>query len=117
MKFESIDRSIAGFMHRYGHGRCGSRWRSSSSGSASSSPLPSPAEDLVLLTVDWMPLLSPESWLAVIGWWEVAIGVLFLFRPTIRFAIALLAMQMVGTFMPSSLPSVTRSRTGASRTA
>ena len=68
----------------------------------------SPAEDLVLLTVDWMPLLSPEAWLAVIGWWEVAIGVLFLFRPTIRFAIALLAMQMVGTFMPLVvLPSVT----------
>jgi uncharacterized membrane protein YkgB len=68
----------------------------------------SPAAGLVLQTVDWMPLLSAETWLAVIGWWEVAIGVLFLFRPTLRFAIGLLALQMVGTFMPLVvLPEVT----------
>ena len=68
----------------------------------------SPAAPLVLATVDWMPLFEPKSWLAVIGWWEVAIGVMFLFRPTIRIAIALLAMQMVGTFMPLvMLPAVT----------
>jgi len=68
----------------------------------------SPAEGLILLTVDWMPLLAAEKWLAVIGWWEVAIGVMFLFRPTLRFAIGLLALQMVGTFMPLvMLPAVT----------
>lgn len=60
----------------------------------------SPAEDLVIKTVEWMPLLSPRGWLSVIGWWEVAIGVTFCFRSTIRIAIALLAMQMLGTFMP-----------------
>ncbi len=60
----------------------------------------SPAEPLVLRTVDWMPVFEAGTWLAVIGWWEVAIGVLFLFRRTLRVAIALLAMQMVGTFMP-----------------
>ncbi|MEX2672610.1 MAG: hypothetical protein WD294_10920 [Phycisphaeraceae bacterium] len=60
----------------------------------------SPAEPLVLETVDWMPLLSPQNWVGVIGWWEVLIGVTFLFRATIRLAIALLAMQMVGTFLP-----------------
>ncbi len=60
----------------------------------------SPAEPLVLRTVDWLPVFDPKTWLAMIGWWEVAIGVLFLFPLTIRFAIALLAMQMVGTFMP-----------------
>lgn len=60
----------------------------------------SPAEPMVLSTVRWMPLLSPGAWLAVIGWWEVAIGVTFLFHKTLRLAIALLALQMVGTFLP-----------------
>ncbi len=44
----------------------------------------------------------------IIGWWEVAIGITFLFRRTIRVAIALLTLQMVGTFMPLILlPTVT----------
>lgn len=60
----------------------------------------SPAEPLVLATVDWMPFLEPKIWLHIIGWWEVAIGVLFLFKRTLRIAIGLLAMQMVGTFLP-----------------
>ncbi|RNC81682.1 MAG: hypothetical protein ED559_07815 [Phycisphaera sp.] len=68
----------------------------------------SPAKQLVLQTVDWMPLFSARVWLSVIGWWEVVIGILFLCKPAIRFAIALLALQMVGTFMPLVLlPSVT----------
>jgi uncharacterized membrane protein YkgB len=68
----------------------------------------SPAEDLVKATVGWMPILGPDGWLAVIGWWEVVIGVTFLFHKTLRVAIALLAMQMVGTFMPLViLPEVT----------
>lgn len=60
----------------------------------------SPAEPLVLKTVAWMPLVSPETWLAVIGWWEVAIGISFLHHATLRVAIGLLALQMAGTFMP-----------------
>ena len=60
----------------------------------------SPAEDLVLRTVDWVPLIPPRAMLHLIGWWEVAIGLCFLWRPLIRVAVALLAMQMVGTFMP-----------------
>jgi hypothetical protein len=68
----------------------------------------SPAEALVKPTVQWMPLFSPETWLAVIGWWEVVIGVTFLHQKTVRIAIALLAMQMVGTFLPLMiLPQVT----------
>ena len=68
----------------------------------------SPAADLVRQTVGWMPFLSPDGWLSAIGWWEVAIGVTFLFRATIRVAIALLALQMVGTFLPLViLPDVT----------
>jgi uncharacterized membrane protein YkgB len=60
----------------------------------------SPAAPLVLATVRWMPLLSPEQWLALIGWWEVIIGVTFLFQRTLRIAIGLLALQMGGTLLP-----------------
>jgi len=60
----------------------------------------SSAAPLVLKTVDWMPLLSPEQWLSVIGWWEVAIGICFIFKCTTRVAITLLFLQMTGTFMP-----------------
>ncbi|VGO16996.1 hypothetical protein PDESU_05590 [Pontiella desulfatans] len=68
----------------------------------------SSAEPLVLKTVDWMPLLSPVQWLAVIGWWEMAIGLFFLTRKTTRLAIALLFLQMTGTFMPLFiLPEIT----------
>ncbi len=68
----------------------------------------SPAEPLVIATVRWLPLFDAELWVSIIGWWEVAIGVTFLFRKTIRIAIALLALQMVGTFMPLIvLPAVT----------
>lgn len=68
----------------------------------------SAAQPLVEATVYWMPVLSPTGWVSVIGWWEVLIGVFFLFPKTTRLAIALLAMQMVGTFMPLMiLPEVT----------
>ena len=68
----------------------------------------SAAAPLVIRTVDWMPLLSPEQWLAVIGWWEVLIGICFLFRKTTRAAIALMFLQMTGTFMPLFiLPDIT----------
>ena len=68
----------------------------------------SPAGPLVRATVGWMPLLSPDAWVAVIGWWEVVIGLTFLFHRTLRIAIALLALQMAGTFLPLVLlPHVT----------
>lgn len=68
----------------------------------------SPAADLVLATVRWMPFFAPETWLKIIGWWEVIIGVSFLFHRTKRIAIALLAMQMAGTFLPLIiLPEIT----------
>jgi uncharacterized membrane protein YkgB len=68
----------------------------------------SPAERLVLATVEWMPLLAPRQWLAVIGWWEVAIGLTFLHHRTSRLAILLLAGQMAGTFLPLVLlPEIT----------
>ena len=68
----------------------------------------SSAEGLLLSTVKWMPFGAPETWLIIIGWWEVIIGVLFLFKKTTRIAITLLFMQMVGTFLPLIfLPEVT----------
>ena len=60
----------------------------------------SPAEPLVLATVAWLPVFDARTWLGLIGWWEVAIGVTFLFPGTLRIAIALLFLQMVGAFMP-----------------
>ena len=60
----------------------------------------SSAEPLVLATVPWLPVFEGETWVAIIGWWEVLIGVAFLFKRTIRIAIGLLALQMVGTFLP-----------------
>ena len=68
----------------------------------------SPAQPLVETTVGWMPLFTPTQWVSVIGWWEVAIGVTFLFRATLRIAIGLLFLQMAGTFLPLvMLPEVT----------
>ena len=68
----------------------------------------SAAEPLVLATVQWLPVFSGKTWVAIIGWWEVLIGIFFIFRKTTRIAIALLALQMVGTFMPLLvLPEVT----------
>ena len=65
----------------------------------------SAAAPLVIATVYWLPLFDAELWVAIIGWWEVVIGMAFLFRRTIRVAIALLLLQMVGTFMPLILLS------------
>ncbi|AFU67307.1 hypothetical protein P700755_000264 [Psychroflexus torquis ATCC 700755] len=68
----------------------------------------SPAEGLLKATVAWLPFGSPENWLIIIGWWEVVIGICFLFKKTTRLAIILLLTQMVGTFMPLVfLPLVT----------
>jgi len=60
----------------------------------------SAAEPLLKSTVAWMPFWEPELWLSIIGWWEVVIGITFLFKPTTRIAIGLLFLQMLGTFMP-----------------
>lgn len=68
----------------------------------------SAAAPLVLKTVDWMPLFEAEVWLHIIGYWEVLIGVFFLFDKTLRVAILLLFAQMGGTFLPLFiLPEIT----------
>lgn len=68
----------------------------------------SSAESLLKATVVWLPFGTPEFWLIIIGWWEIVIGVTFLFPRTTKIAIALLFLQMFGTFMPLVLlPEVT----------
>jgi uncharacterized membrane protein YkgB len=64
----------------------------------------SPAEELVSNTVYWF-----GPWfIFVLAAWEVAIGLCLLFRPLIRIGIALMALQMVGTFLPLILlPEIT----------
>lgn len=57
----------------------------------------SPAEDLVRNTVYFV---DPDLFYPVLAVWEVLIGVLLLFRPTVRGALFLLALQMPGTFLP-----------------
>jgi len=68
----------------------------------------SPATDLVLQTIYWMPFLDPIQWVYAVGIWEMFIGLFFLFKRTTILAMILLFTQMVGTFMPLFiLPEVT----------
>lgn len=60
----------------------------------------SAAIPLVKATVVWVPFFEPDVWVHVLGWWEVTIGILFLFKKATRIALALLFLQMAGTFMP-----------------
>lgn len=65
----------------------------------------SPATAMVANTVYWF---SPMWFVPFLGVWEMIIGVCFLYRPLIRLALALLAPQMLGTFLPFLLlPEVT----------
>lgn len=107
-RLDRADRRIASFMHSYGLPSLRLSLAVVFVWFGILKPLGlSPAEGLVLATVEWMPLLSPKSWLVAIGWWEVAIGLTFLSHRTLRVAIALLFLQMVGTFMPLvMLPNV-----------
>tara|TARA_B100001287_G_scaffold47079_1_gene36124 strand:- start:1687 stop:2103 length:417 start_codon:yes stop_codon:yes gene_type:complete len=68
----------------------------------------SPASQLIVNTVYWMPFLSPEEWTVVIGYWEMAIGLCFLNKRTTLLAIILMFLQMTGTFLPLViLPHIT----------
>ncbi len=57
----------------------------------------SPATELVTKTVYWF---DPLWFVPFLGWWEVAIGICFLFRPLIRLGILILLPQIIGTFLP-----------------
>lgn len=57
----------------------------------------SPAQNLVARTVYW---IDPKTFIPILGWWEVLIGIGLLFRPLIRVALFLLFLQMPGTALP-----------------
>ena len=68
----------------------------------------SPATGLIIETVFWMPFFSAETWVIVIGYWEMAIGVCFLNKKTTLIAVVLMFLQMTGTFLPLLiLPEIT----------
>ena len=68
----------------------------------------SPAQQLVMDTVYWMPFLDAATWTIVIGIWEVFIAIFFLFKRTTLIAMVFLFLQMTGTFLPLViLPEVT----------
>ena len=57
----------------------------------------SPAQVLVERTVYFV---DPAWFVPFLGWWEVAIGICFLYRPLVRVGIPLLFLQLPGTFLP-----------------
>ena len=68
----------------------------------------SPAQQLVMDTVYWMPFLNASVWTIIIGYWEVLIAIFFLFKKTTLLAMILLLIQMTGTFLPLIiLPEIT----------
>ena len=65
----------------------------------------SPATELVSHTVYWV---DPTWFVPFLGWWEVLIGVCFIYRPFLRGGLVLLAPQMIGTVLPLiTLPHMT----------
>jgi uncharacterized membrane protein YkgB len=60
----------------------------------------SPATELVARTVYWF---DPKTFVPILGWWEIAIGICLAIPPLTRVGILLLAAQMPGTFLPLML--------------
>ncbi|MEE9211677.1 MAG: hypothetical protein V3U29_03390 [Phycisphaeraceae bacterium] len=98
-RIEKLDRSIAGFLHKYGH-----LFLRVSLGVVFIwfgilKPFGlSPATELVGRTVYWA--VPPAVFVPILGWWEVLIGLCLLVRPLVRVALGLLALQMCGTLLP-----------------
>ena len=57
----------------------------------------SPASDVVAATIFW---IDPETFIPILGIWEVLIGLFLIFKKIVRLAILLLIFQMPGTFLP-----------------
>ena len=96
--FRAIDPVISGWMSRHGH-----LFLRLSMGiifiwfGLLKSFGQSPVNDLVARTVYWF---NPQVFIPILGWWEFAIGVCFLFHRLIRLGIFLLFLQIGGTFLP-----------------
>ena len=57
----------------------------------------SPAAELVVKTMSWLPI---PGFLHLLGVWEMAIGICFIYKPLLRVALILLFLHMPGTFLP-----------------
>ena len=113
MTIQQIDQLIAEFMHRVGDPALRVSMATIFIWFGILKPLGiSAAAPLVLATVHWMPFFEAQTWLSIIGIWEVLIGLFFLFPATLRIAIALLAGQMFGTFLPLIILSEVTFQTG-----
>ena len=62
----------------------------------------SPASGLVEQSIFWF---SSEWFVPVLGIWEVVIGLMLLFKPTVRYAVLMIYVHLICTFIPFiSLP-------------
>jgi uncharacterized membrane protein YkgB len=57
----------------------------------------SPAAELVVKTMSWLPI---PGFIHILGVWEMAIGICFIYKPLLRVALILLFLHMPGTFLP-----------------
>ena len=57
----------------------------------------SPIEEVVRLSTPFLPL---ENFPTILGFWEILIGVLFLFERTKKAAVILFLIKIPGTFLP-----------------
>ena len=97
-RFEAIDRAIAGWMGRWGVPTLRVALGVVFVWFGALKPFGlSPAADLIAATVYVVPA---ETFVPILGIWEVAIGICLLYRPLIRVGILLLALQLPGTFLP-----------------
>ncbi len=60
----------------------------------------SPATELVKSTMSFFPFINVDIFIAILGLWEVLIGLTLIIRTYNRIAILLLFSQMAGTILP-----------------
>jgi uncharacterized membrane protein YkgB len=96
--FTSTDKKIVKWMKKHGHNWL--RWSIGIIffwfGILKSLGL-SPASELVASTVYWF---EPSVLIPILGWWEVIIGLCLMYKPMLRIGLFLMALQMIGTFLP-----------------
>ncbi len=98
MSFDRIDAAVVGWMKKYGIICVRMSFAVIFIWFGALKPFGiSPAENLAAKTIPWIP---KYIFIPLLGWWEVAIGVCFLFRPLTRLALILLFLHMPGTMLP-----------------
>lgn len=56
-----------------------------------------PLGEFVSRTIFFLP---KTTGLCVLGWWEVAIGLCFVYRPLVKFGVGMMLVHMCGTMLP-----------------